>query len=107
MFEKLQKRKGAKSTAVKVMTIDQVYEQNQKVLKKEAEEQKAREAECLAAESKASATETKEPLKPRASDTVRGFLEHNSLSRSDTIPKLTVTDDLSSDDVCAVRFPNA
>ena len=76
-------------------------------LKKEAEEQKAREAECLAAESKASATETKEPLKPRASDTVRGFLEHNSLSRSDTVPKLTVTDDLSSDDVCAVCFLKA
>ena len=45
MFEKLQKRKGAKSAAVKVMTIDQVYEQNQKVLKKEAEEEEKRKAE--------------------------------------------------------------
>ena len=43
MFEKLQKRKGAKSAAVKVMTIDQVYEQNQKVLKKEAEEEEEAE----------------------------------------------------------------
>lgn len=84
---------------MKVMTIDQVYEQNQKVLNKEAKEQKTREEELQAAESKASTARPNEPLKPRLSDTVRGFLDNNGLARSDTIPKLTVTDDLSSDDV--------
>ena len=74
------------------MTIDEVYEQNKKVHQKEAEEKKAEQPPI----------QTAPAPEPKPVDTIRGFLEKNSLSRSDTIPKLTVTDELSSDDVVCV-----
>ena len=75
------------------MTIDEVYEQNKKVLQKEAEERKTEQPPV----------QTEPTPEPKPVDTIRSFLEKNSLSRSDTIPKLTVTNELSSDDVrCAL-----
>lgn len=76
------------------MTIDEVYEQNKKVLQKEAEEKKTEQPPTQAAPAS----------EPKPVDTIRGFLEKNSLSRSDTIPKLTVTDELSSDDVVRAQL---
>lgn len=76
------------------MTIDEVYEQNKKVLQKEAEEKKTEQPPTQAAPAP----------EPKLVDTIRGFLEKNSLSRSDTIPKLTVTDELSSDDVVRAQL---
>lgn len=92
-MEKLKKRKQTQPS-IKVMTVDEVYLLNQKAISKE--EEKKKEDDDL--RKQMFPIREVQPEKPI--ETAHEFLQKEGPSRLFTVPKLTKTSELSSDDVC-------
>lgn len=75
------------------MSVDEVYMQNQKVLTKEEEKKKEEE------EMRKKLFPERIPIEEKPIETADEFLKKEGPSRLFTVPQLTTTGDLSSDDV--------